>query len=184
MKRSLAFIKSYWKLLLSAAFGMGVFLFWLQCYPFLLLATEETHLFLWDMEYFTNRVMLPDGMARYMGDFLSQFFFDVRLGAFINAMLLVLQQRLVWLLMKGNRKQAVGESSPYYLLSFVPSLILWYLQGDLNLQITFPVAVVLTTAIMAIMPHQGTKGLDRAGCTQDGAADRKQQSMIFFIKNL
>lgn len=157
-------LKRCWKPLLTLGFGVLVFLFWMLRYPFLLLGREEVTLFLWDKEFLRERLAAPGGLAHYIGDFLTQFFYDIRLGALVFALLFVVLQWMVWRLCKRwKKKHAEGheqetKAAGVYLLSFFPSFILWFLTGDLNVQMTYIVAVVLATALMTIMPMNKKAG--------------------------
>ena len=158
-------LKRCWKPLLTLAFGVLVFLFWMLRYPFLLLGKEEVTLFLWDKEFLRERLAAPGGLAHYIGDFLTQFFYDIRLGALVFTLLFMLLQWMVWRLYQrwkkkhANAHEQEGRTAGVYLLSFIPSFILWFITGDLNVQMTYIVAVVLVTALMTIIPMDKKAGL-------------------------
>ncbi|MBR4389615.1 MAG: hypothetical protein IKT00_10605 [Prevotella sp.] len=159
-------LKRNWKPLLTLGFGVLVFLFWMLRYPFLLLGKEEVTLFLWDKEFLRERLAAPGGLAHYIGDFLTQFFYDIRLGALVFALLFVVQQWMVWRLCKRWEKKEHAEgheqetkAAGVYLLSFIPSFILWFLTGDLNVEMTYIVAVVLASALMTIIPVNKKAGV-------------------------
>jgi len=123
---------------LTLAFGLMVFLFWGVRYPFALTYQEQLQMFLFDSDYFCARMAEPGGFARYIAEFLVQFYNGVVIGALILALLYMLVQRLTWRLMKTERG--------YYLLSFIPVIILWYAMGDENVMLTYVVALVLAMA--------------------------------------
>ena len=52
---------------LTILFGLAVFLFWRFRYPFALTYQEQFQLFLFDSDYFTERIAEPGGLARYIG---------------------------------------------------------------------------------------------------------------------
>ena len=132
------FLSKYAPLLLTLAFGLMVFLFWGVRYPFALTYQEQLQMFLFDSDYFCGRMAEPGGFARYVAEFLVQFYNGVTIGALILALLYMLLQRLTWRLMKAERG--------YYLLSFIPAIILWYAMGDENVMLTYVVALVLAIA--------------------------------------
>lgn len=100
MKKSLSdFIKNYAPLLLTLVLGLSVFLFWRFRYPFALIYQEQAQLFLFDDDYFVQRMADPGGLAIYVAEFLVQFDNLVMLGALLMAFLFMLVQRLTWHLM-------------------------------------------------------------------------------------
>lgn len=132
------FLSKHARLLSTLAFGLMVFLFWGVRYPFALTYQEQLQMFLFDSDYFCGRMAEPGGFARYIAEFLVQFYNGVVIGALILALLYMLVQRLTWRLMKTERG--------YYLLSFIPAIILWYAMGDENVMLTYVVALVLAMA--------------------------------------
>ena len=139
MKKSLNdFLQRHAPLLLTLAFGISVFLFWWRRYPFALTYQEQFQLFMFDGDYFCSRIAEPGGLARYVAEFLVQFYNSVVLGAAIIAVLYMLLQRLTWRLM---------HSDSHYALSFIPSVMLWYAMGDESVMLTYVVALLMTMAI-------------------------------------
>lgn len=132
------FLSKHAPLLSTLAFGLMVFLFWGVRYPFALTYQEQLQMFLFDSDYFCGRMAEPGGLARYIAEFLVQFYNGVVIGALILALLYMLVQRLTWRLMKTERG--------YYLLSFIPVIILWYAMGDENVMLTYVVALMLAMA--------------------------------------
>ena len=138
--------------MLSLLFGMAVFLFWWQRYPFALSYHEQFQLFLFDSDYLATRLAEPGGIARYLSEFLVQFYNNVVFGAVIIALLLVLMQRLVWRLMDQQNKT-------WYPLSLLPSLVTWYMMGDQSLLLAFPLALIMVLSVMACVKSLGMKRL-------------------------
>ena len=130
-------IKS-WKPLLSLLFGVAVVIFWSVPYMSGLCFQEQYQMFLFDTGYFLERIVLPGGLADYISEFLVQFYYMPVLGGAIIALLLMSIQAVVWGLMKQYGMKAVF---PGYLLSFVPSIVLWCAMGDQNLLLSFVVAL-------------------------------------------
>ena len=134
MKR---FLSKHAHLLLTLVFGVAVFLFWRFRYPFVLSYQEQLQMFLFDGDYFCERMSEPGGLARYLAEFLVQFYNGVTIGAVIIALLLMLVQRLTWRLM---------FSASHYALSFIPVTMLWYAMGDENVMLTYVVALAMALA--------------------------------------
>lgn len=130
-------IKS-WKPLLSLLFGVAVVIFWSVPYMSGLCFQEQYQMFLFDIGYFLERIVLPGGLADYISEFLVQFYYMPVLGGTIIALLLMSIQAISWGLMKQYGMKAVF---PGYLLSFVPSIFLWCAMGDQNLLLSFVVAL-------------------------------------------
>ena len=142
MKKLLPLHKSaYW--LLTLLFGLAVFLFWRYRYPFALVYQEQLQLFLFDDDYFLERMAEPGGLARYVAEFLVQFYNSVTIGALILAVLFMLLQRLTW------RVMGIWKVERWYPLSFVPALLLWYAMGDESVLLTYVVALLMS--LLAIL---------------------------------
>lgn len=132
-------ITNYWKPFLSMLFGVAVMVFWAVPYVSGLCFQEQLQMFLFDSHYFLERIVLPGGLADYVSEFLVQFYYMPALGAAIIALLLMAIQGMVWLLM---RQYGAKHDFPGYLLSFVPSIVLWCFMGDVNVLLSFVVALL------------------------------------------
>lgn len=149
MKKSLSeSLSKHGRVLLTLVFGIAVFLFWAFRYPFALTYQEQLQLFLFDGDYFCGRMAEPGGGARYIAEFLVQFYNGAAIGALIIAVLYMLVQRLTWRLMR---------SDIYYVLSFIPVIMLWYAMGDESVMLTYVVALVIALAV-ALGWSRWTKG--------------------------
>jgi len=135
MKQNLS---SFWKPLLSLLFGVAIAVFWAVPYVGGLCFQEQYQMFLFDTNYFLERIMLPGGLADYLSEFLVQFYYMPAVGGIIIALLLVSIQWTVWGLM---RQYGAKHDFPGYLLSFVPSITLWCAMGDPNVLLSFVVAL-------------------------------------------
>lgn len=131
-------ITKTWKPLLLLLFGVAVMLFWSVPYMAGLCFQEQYQMFLFDIGYFLERIVLPGGLADYISEFLVQFYYMPVLGGTIIALLLMSIQAISWGLMKQYGMKAVF---PGYLLSFVPSIVLWCAMGDQNILLSFVVAL-------------------------------------------
>ena len=127
-----------WKPLLSLLFGVAVVIFWAVPYVGGLCFQEQYQMFLFDTNYFLERIVLPGGLADYISEFLVQFYYMPVLGGAIIALLLMGIQAAVWGLMK---QYGARHDFPGYLLSFLPSIALWCAMGDQNVLLSFVVAL-------------------------------------------
>ena len=93
------FLSSHIRLLLTLVTGLAVFLFWRFRYPFVLAYQEQFQLFLFDDDYLMSRLAEPGGVARYVAEFLVQFYNSFTIGAAILAVLMIVVQRLSWRVM-------------------------------------------------------------------------------------
>ena len=141
MKR---FLSKHADWLLTLFFGLVVFLFWACRYPFALTFQEQLQLFLFDADYFCERMAEPGGLARYVGEFLVQFYNATVIGALILAILFMMVQRLTWRLMRCEG---------YYYLSLIPALVLWFAMGDENVMLAYVVALIMAMGcILGLRP--------------------------------
>lgn len=141
MKR---FLSKHADWLLTLFFGLVVFLFWEFRYPFALTFQEQLQLFLFDGDYFCERMAEPGGLARYVGEFLVQFYNATVIGALILAILFMMVQRLTWRLMRCE---------DYYYLSLIPALVLWFAMGDENVMLAYVVALIMAMGcILGLRP--------------------------------
>lgn len=99
-----------------------------------------------------ERLAFPGGMARYVGEFLVQFFRFVTLGALLSAILLVAIQQLFGVLLK-RVLPAVSEKI-LFPVSFLPSVVLCYLLCDLDFSMTLPVGLLFTLVLILLLPHR------------------------------
>lgn len=78
------FLKKTWKIGLSILFGVAVLLFWGSVYPAHISYQEQFQLFLFDADYWWERIVV-DGLADYIAEYLTQFYYHVWAGACILA---------------------------------------------------------------------------------------------------
>ena len=85
----------YWKHIIVVILGVMIFCFWLFLYPFIPIVREMSQLFLWTGDYFVERIMIPGGLAQYLGEMIAQFFINPVNGAIAyTAIFIVTQQHL------------------------------------------------------------------------------------------
>lgn len=144
-------ITNFWKPFLSLLFAIAVIVFWGGLYPFVLAYQEQFQLFLWDDEYLFSRISQPGGLARYLGEFIVQFYNLVTVGALVLSVLFVLIQGITWNLCK---KQGGKVCEVWYVMSFIPSLLLWLIMGDENVMMSFVVAYIFQLALLLFIPEK------------------------------
>ena len=132
-----ALIKKYWQLGLSVAFALAVYWFWAYPYRSVLSFQEQYQLFLTTGDYFAERMAVPGGFASYIGEFLTQFYYLPSIGAIALALLFFALQRLTWRVARSN-----GAKDCWYLLSFIPPIVVWAYMGDENVMLAFVVSMV------------------------------------------
>ncbi len=141
------FILKYGKEILTLLFGIGVWLFWSNLYWGHLLYQELLQMFLFDADYWHERIAVAGGFADYVAEFLTQFSYIRYLGAAIMAVFFMLIQRLVWKIAECS-----GASSQYYPLSFLPALLLWGAMCNEDMLLSLPIALLLV--LLAIRTYQ------------------------------
>lgn len=132
------------KYYLSLLFFVGVWIFWAFCAPALLNYQEELQLFLFDSEYFMERITMPAGFARYVAEFLVQLYYNAVLGGAVIAALMTIMQLMMWQIVKKNCRMP----DLCFGLTFIPFLLLWYFQGDMTVKLTFTIALLMVEIAM------------------------------------
>lgn len=133
-------IQNHGRWFLGAAMGIGVFAYFLWKVPFLLLAREQSQLFLWNIDYLRECMVVPGGLAQYLADMIVQVFLNPLYGALWLAALFVIIQLMTFRLMGAPKRWYL------FLLSAVPAWLMAYLWTDIHVSITLTVAVVLALA--------------------------------------
>lgn len=123
--------------ILSLLFAVAVALFWSIPYRCALSYQEQYQLFLFTPSYFTERISVPGGLADYVAEFITQFYYVYAIGAILLALVFFCLQRLTWVLMRRS-----GVSQSWYLLSFIPAVGLWALMGNENVLLSFAIALL------------------------------------------
>lgn len=135
--------RKYWKLVLSLIFGLTIYYFWAFPYHSVLSFQEQYQLFLTTENYFLERVAQPGGMASYLGEFLTQFYYLPKIGAISIALLFIALQRLSWRLAHRN-----GADERWYPLTFVSPIVLWAYMGDENVMLAFVISMLASLWMM------------------------------------
>ena len=132
-----SFIHKHLQGFLSLLFAVAVALFWAFPYRCALSYQEQYQLFLFTPSYFTERISVPGGLADYVAEFITQFYYVYALGTILLALVFFCLQRLTWVLMRRS-----GVSPSWYLLSFIPTMALWALMGNENVLLSFAIALL------------------------------------------
>ncbi|MBQ8502257.1 MAG: hypothetical protein IJ494_08225 [Bacteroides sp.] len=141
----------YIRLALTLCLGIAVFGFFGFFYTGHLSFHEEFQLFLYDADYWWQRVAVPGGVCDYLAEFLTQYYFHPLGGAAILAVLLMLLQRITWWQM---RKWGTHEA--YYPFSLVPALMVWAFLCSENALLSFPLAVCSALWVGGCYPASST----------------------------
>jgi len=144
------------KYALPALLFIAAFAFWRFLYPQALAYQEQFQLFLFDTDYLLGRLAVPGGVARWTAEALTQFDNNVTAGALIMALLYVILRQLTWRVMR--REGAPAESLFWQAASLVPVLLLWFMQGDVNVMPMYTVALILALSAMCLLPEGKVTG--------------------------
>ena len=149
------------RLAVTVLLGVAVYAFWSMLKPHLVIERELLQMFRFSGDYLAERIVMPGGLARYVAEFLSQFFISVRLGALVMALLSVLAQWLTWLLLRRMcPKAATGSGLRQqlcYILSVIPALVFMFLLCDMRVQLTLYVAFLMVLPMLVCLPQRQTK---------------------------
>ncbi len=133
------------KMALVALFGLCIFLFWYCGYSQALCYHEQNQLFLWSWDYFLHDMSVAGGLADYLSEFLVQFYYVPVLGALVLACLFMAFLSFTW---KVMRTYAVQSLKWYWMaVALVPSVLLLAVMGDIEVLLSFPVALTLALLV-------------------------------------
>lgn len=133
-----------------AVLAAAVFCFWAFAYPHALSFQEQYQMFLFTGDYLMQRIKLPGGLADYLGEFLTQFYYIPWLGALFLAILFVAIQKLTWRVIDTMSARPSQALQPVAMT--VPALLLW-LMGDENALLSYPMALVLAMVAYLCVQH-------------------------------
>lgn len=88
------------KLMATIGFAIVMFVFWRYFYSCALAYHEQMQLFLWNSDYFMERIVEPGGGARYLAEMLVQYYNNLALGALLITLLMVAMQQLTWIILR------------------------------------------------------------------------------------
>lgn len=125
-------------ILLTGVFAAAGFAFWKFAHPEALSFAEEMQMFLFSGSYAAEKVGTPGGVAALAGEFLTQFYSLLWLGAIVSALLLVAIQRASYRL----ARLAGGEAAESFALSFAPSLAIVVIMGDSDVLVSYALSLL------------------------------------------
>ena len=131
---------------------IATLLFWRHLHPETLSCAEELQLFLFTPQYLLDHLTYPGGPATYIGEFLTQFYNPLTLGALILALLTTTTQLLTWQLMRLNHAPAT-----HYPLSLLTPITLITLMGDENLLLTYTIDLLIGLLAATLFHHLYTR---------------------------
>ncbi len=146
MKNSLS---KYWKPTVLAILSAMVFCWWLFLYPYIPVVREISQLFLWTGDYFTERIVIPGGMAQYLGEMISQFFINPINGAVAYTIIFIVAQQLSnqWL----KRLFPSLKAAYQFMLSLALPAVLWRLAMVPQIPLTMTVAIIMVMSVGSLV---------------------------------
>ncbi len=127
----------YINLIISFVLGVIIWAFFGIYYRHHLHYQEQLQLFLFNWEYFVEKISRPGGLAVYLANFITQFFYHSSLGALLISFLLVILRTQISMISYDISKKLV-----YALLTCVPSLLFAILLCDENVHLSGLIAVL------------------------------------------
>lgn len=135
--------------IIALGFFVAVFGFWWGVFPEILAFHEQMQLFLWTPDYFCSRLAEPGGLARYIGEFVVQFYNSITFGALLLAgLFLLMQQMTCQLLQKEGAPVILGNT-----LSLIPPILLLAVMCNENIPLAFLIAILMAEATMLFLPR-------------------------------
>ena len=134
--------------IITALFGVTVFLFWLLGYPQALNYQEQNQLFLTTTDYFILRMAVPGGLADYVSEFIVQFYYVPWLGALLIGLVYAVMQWLMWMTVRKWDKTA------FPITFLLPLLMLWH-QGDIDTLMSLPIAISMALGATVALSKTG-----------------------------
>ena len=126
-----------------------VFCWWLFLYPYIPVVREISQLFLWTGDYFTERIVIPGGMAQYLGEMISQFFINPINGAVAYTIIFIVAQQLSnqWL----KRLFPSLKAAYQFMLSLALPAVLWRLAMVPQIPLTMTVAIIMVMSVGSLV---------------------------------
>lgn len=131
-------IHDYQQVLLMGSFAVATFLFWFLGFPHALSYQEQFQLFLWTDDYLSNSLCVPGGFAKWLGEFIVQFYYIPWLGALLLAVLFSAFAKMV---------------------GWLPTMLLFGLLGDPHVLLGYVVAVLLVVLTFRLNTLKGRRSL-------------------------
>lgn len=146
----------YGQHLILSVLAITVFCYWMFLFPFIPVVREMSQLFLWTSDYFMERIVLPGGLAQYLGEMIGQFFLNPVNGAIAYTFFFIIAQLLSnkWLRLTFPTLKKVYR----FALSLTMPVILWIMAMYPQIPLTVTVAILLVMGtgcvLMTISPKK------------------------------
>lgn len=138
-------ISDKWQQMTVAVIAIVVFCFWYFLFPFVPVVREMSQLFLWTGDYMMERLVIPGGLAQYLGEMVSQFFLNPFNAALSYSILFVITQRLTYklfLLFFPSVKTVYC-----FLFSLLPPIAFWGIALLPHIPLTLTMALVMVMGV-------------------------------------
>lgn len=132
------FLNKYWKIILTAIMGVGIYIFFAFYYFGHLYYQEQLQLFILDFDYWKERIAVPGGFVDYIAEFLVQFYYYAWAGALIISLLLISIQLIFWRIMKKENLPDI-----YFPVSLIPAFSLVFYYCDEHALLSFAIALLI-----------------------------------------
>lgn len=140
--------------LVTVLLSLFIWIFFSIFYRHHLHYQEQIQLFLTTTNHFTEHLTRPGGLAIYIGEFFTQFFYDSFAGAFVIVLLLLLLQILV-----SDASRQPTHKPVYTLLTWLPSVVYFLLLLNEDITLSGLVALNLSLLFLSIHNRIRTPGL-------------------------
>ena len=157
MKLSVSHIESKYDILKLSYIGttllmaLTVFVILRFLCPCLLSNHEQYQLFLWSSDYALSRFVQPGGIARYVAEFVVQYYNNFLVGSILITILFAIMQ---WLSLK-NVLRFIGNGWQSLTLSLLVPMIMMLITSDADVMTTLVISYVVCLIAMAFVPLLG-----------------------------
>lgn len=142
-------LSSKFAYLLGGALALTSMYFWTFKYPAHLAFKEQFQLFLLNSDYFISFINYPSGIAQYIGEFLTQFSYEVWCGAAIISLLTLGIYILSYIILSRETKE---HKLICALIALIPAVFVWGFMLDRFSLLAMPVALVITLISIFLYP--------------------------------
>lgn len=157
MKLSVSHIESKYDILKLSYIGttllmaLTVFVILRFLCPCLLSNHEQYQLFLWSSDYALSRFVQPGGIARYVAEFVVQYYNNFLVGSILITILFAIMQRLSL----KNVLRFIGNGWQSLTLSLLVPMIMMLITSDADVMTTLVISYVVCLIAMAFVPLLG-----------------------------
>lgn len=163
-------LTNYIDLWIGLLFGIGMFLFWWLRYPQAMSYQEQNQLFLWTSDYFVHDVSNIGGLADWLGEFFTQFYYIEWMGAAVLGAIFIVFYLLAVRTVHEYKPQQfareentntglsgsygrIGESC----LALIPTMLLLQFMGDECVLLSYVMALVLVMLTFLLIQIPGRR---------------------------